>query len=84
MLIRLSAQKLWAEGEKQHSWLGVPDMDRRLADRRPCDLARAAVRAMVWLDVDKEEHWALHSRQQALAAWSGILRATNPQIGAAL
>ncbi|MCA1644119.1 MAG: hypothetical protein LC797_01195 [Chloroflexi bacterium] len=44
----------------------------------------AAVRAMVWFDVDKEEHWALHSSQQALAAWSGTLRATNPQIGAVL
>jgi beta-mannanase len=40
----------------------------------------AAVRAMVWFDVDKEERWALHSSQQALTAWMGTLRAGNPQM----
>ena len=44
----------------------------------------AAVRAMVWFDVDKEEHWALHSSPQALTAWSGTLRAANLQIGQVL
>lgn len=44
----------------------------------------AAVRAMVWFDVNKEESWALHSSQQALTAWSTTVRATNPQIGALL
>jgi beta-mannanase len=39
----------------------------------------AAVRAMVWFDVDKEERWSLHSSQEALAAWSSALRNANLQ-----
>jgi mannan endo-1,4-beta-mannosidase len=40
----------------------------------------AAVRALVWLDVDKEERWDLHSSQPAFAAWLGGLRATGLQV----
>jgi len=43
-----------------------------------------AVRVLVWFDVDKEEHWALHSSQQALTAWFSTLRAGNLQIGRGL
>jgi beta-mannanase len=37
----------------------------------------AAVRALVWFDVDKEERWAVHSSQPALAAWLGAVRAAG-------
>ena len=40
----------------------------------------AAVRALVWFDVDKEERWDLHSSQPAFAAWLGALRATGLQM----
>jgi beta-mannanase len=40
----------------------------------------AAVRALVWLDVDKKERWDLHSSQPAFAAWLGGLRATGLQV----
>jgi beta-mannanase len=43
-----------------------------------------AVRAMVWFDVDKEEHWGLHSSPQALVAWSDALRESSPQLGTAM
>jgi beta-mannanase len=44
----------------------------------------AAVRAMVWFDVDKEEDWSLDSSQQSLTAWMGTLRAASPRIGRGL